>query len=67
MKLVADWRKAYKWWSVRLAALLAVMPIVWMNLPPDVKAMIPDGWHIWIVSMVSLGVIVGRLKDQGDA
>lgn len=66
MKLVADWRKAWKWHSTQVLALMAAMPVVWMQLPPDVKEMVPDAWMPYIVSVIAVGAIVGRLRDQGS-
>ncbi|AJD83155.1 hypothetical protein [Paracoccus phage vB_PmaS-R3] len=62
--MVEDWKEAYRWFSVQITALLAVLPFVWASLPDDVKAYVPDEWRPFIVSAVALGVIVGRLKDQ---
>lgn len=67
MKLVSDWRKAWKWHSTQIAALLAIVPVVWMNLPSDVKAMIPEAWTPYIITVFAVGAIIGRLRDQGDA
>lgn len=67
MKLVADWKKCLKWWSVRGLLVLAALPPIWMAMPPDVKAMVPDGWSMWIVSIIAIGTAAGRLKDQGGA
>lgn len=62
--MVKDWKKAYRWFSVQLATLLAVLPFVWASLPADMKTLVPDTWHPFIVSAVAVGVIVGRLRDQ---
>lgn len=65
--MVKDWRNAWRWLSVQLAALLAVMPFVWAELPHDVKEYIPSEWHPWIVSGMALAIIIGRMKNQGGA
>ena len=70
MTLVPDWRKAWRWFSVQAFAFLAVIPVVWMNLPPDVKAMVPDSWNQWIFLVISLAAVlggVGRVIDQNKA
>lgn len=67
MKLVSDWRKAWKWHSTQLLAVIAALPIVWMQLPPDVKDMVPESWMPYIVTFIAAGAIVGRLRDQDAA
>lgn len=62
--MVEDWKDAWRWFSVQLAAFLAVLPFVWASLPYDVKDYVPDEWRPFIVSAVAIGVIVGRLKAQ---
>ena len=64
MKLVEGAKNAWKWHSTQALAALTVLPIVWTELPADVKAMIPDGWNIYIVSAVALGGLIGRLRSQ---
>lgn len=64
MRIVNDWRDWWKWWSVRALALIAVLPVVWLEIPSDVKAYIPVEAQPWIVTAMALAGIVGRLKDQ---
>jgi len=63
--MVKNWQTAWRWLSVQFAAILAALPLVWPQLPDDVKAFIPAEWHPWIVSGMALAIIAGRLKDQG--
>lgn len=64
MKLVPDWKDAWKWWSVRFMALAAAWPVLWMQMPPDAKTLIPATWEPWIpVTLICAG-LVGRVKDQ---
>lgn len=64
MKLVNGWSRAWRWHSTQILALVAILPIVWVELPPDIKAMIPAEWRPWIFSAFALAGIAGRLKDQ---
>lgn len=66
MKLVRNWKRCLRWWSVRGLALIAALPPIWISLPRDVKAMIPPDAEIWIVSVIAVGTIAARLKDQGE-
>jgi hypothetical protein len=49
-------------------ALITAVPMAWINLPPDVKAMIPDSWEKWIFVGISAVAVIGgagRVIDQG--
>lgn len=64
MKLVENAKAAWKWYSVQALGVLTVVPIVWIELPADIKAHIPDEWMPYVVSAVALGGLIGRLKAQ---
>lgn len=64
MKLVADWRKAWKWFSMQAFALIVAIPAVWVTLPDDVKAMMPSGWGPWVLTTIALCGMIGRMVDQ---
>lgn len=64
MRLVPDWREAWKWFSVQALAILSVLPVVWMNLPPDLKAYVPREWGLALFVIIAVGGIGGRLIDQ---
>ena len=64
MKLVEGAKTAWKWHSAQALAALTLLPIIWMELPADAKSMIPDGWDPYIVSVVALGGLIGRLRSQ---
>lgn len=64
MKWVDGAKTAWKWHSAQALAALTLLPIIWMELPADIKSMIPDGWDPYIVSVVALGGLIGRLRSQ---
>ena len=64
MRLVPDYRDAWRWFSVQAFAILAALPLVWLNLPPDIKAFIPPKYGVYIAAAIALGGLVGRLVDQ---
>jgi len=64
MKLVENVKSAWKWYSVQALGVLAVVPMVWVELPADIKSHIPDEWMPYVVSVIALGGLVGRLKAQ---
>ena len=67
MKLVSDWKQAWKWHSMQAMAIAASLPIVWAQLPPDLKNAIPDAWMPWVAGGILLAGIIGRLRDQVSA
>lgn len=67
MKLVENARQAWKWFSVQALAFLTLIPVVWMQLPPETQALVPDAWRPWIITAVALSGIVGRLVAQPKA
>lgn len=67
MRLVEDWRSAWKWFSVQALAIIALLPVVWPSLPPQVTGWVPETWRPWIVVLIAIGGIAGRLIDQKKA
>lgn len=67
MRLVKNAKKAWKWWSVQALAISGALPVVWVTLPPDLKAGVPDGVIPYIAAGVALAGIFGRVVDQGSA
>lgn len=61
MKLVPNWRAAPKWLSMQFIALAAV----WVSLPPDAVAVIPEPWRGYITLFLLIGAGVGRMINQG--
>jgi len=64
MKLIPDWRSAWRWFSVQAFAIIALLPVVWPTLPPQVTAWVPESWRPWIIVALAVGGIAGRLIDQ---
>jgi len=64
MTLIPNWRRAWRWFSVQALAILAVLPMVWLQLPPDIKAYIPPAWGWAVFVTIAFGGIIGRLVDQ---
>ena len=67
MKLVKNAKKAWKWWSVQALAISGALPVVWVTLPPDLKAGVPDDVVPYIAAVVAGAGIIGRVVDQGGA
>ena len=67
MKLVDNAGKAWRWFSIQLAALMAILPIAWAELPEDARAYIPAEWRQWIVTGLAVAIILARLIPQPKA
>lgn len=63
MRLVANWRSAWRWLSVQFIALAAI----WETLPPEAVVMVPDPWRGWITLVLLVAAGLGRMVDQGGA
>jgi hypothetical protein len=63
MKLVENWRKAWKWFSVQIALVgLAVQGAVLAF--PDLKSWLGDTATHCVGLLILVGLIGGRLVDQ---
>ena len=63
-KLIADWRKGAKFWSVRLSAAGAVLMATWTELPPDLRAELPYVSHL--AAGLFIAVAMSRFISQGS-
>lgn len=64
MKLIDNASTAWKLFSVQALTVLAALPVVWSQLPPDVQAMLPEKWRLFALTAIALGGLVGRMIDQ---
>lgn len=64
MKLVANWRNAWRWFSMHCLILAGAIPCAWDGLPDDIKQHIPPSWMGAISAAVAISGVVGRLVDQ---
>jgi len=65
MKIVRNARSAWRWFSVQAAALVAIIPMAWSQLPPESQALVPEEYRPWVITVVAVAGIIGRLIDQG--
>lgn len=64
MRLVEDARRAWRWFSVQALAILALIPVIWAELPPESQALLPEAWRPWALTLVAVAGIAGRLIRQ---
>jgi hypothetical protein len=64
MKLIANWRKAYRMLSIQAMAFATAIQGAWVFIPEDMKASIPPTVVQWVTMGLLAFGIVGRLVDQ---
>ena len=65
LRPVENARSAWRWFSVQFAALGVAVEIAWRYLTPEQVLGIPDWAQSTITVVIFLGVLLGRLIDQG--
>lgn len=64
MQLIENWKDAWKMRSVQVFGLIAAAPLLWAQVPEDVKALIPVEWQPYVVSAMALIGAFARIKKQ---
>ena len=63
MRLIDNWKEAWRWASVRCMALTVAVLGTWQAIPDDLKVGIPQGWiHAIAAALLVLGML-GRILD----
>jgi len=64
MKLVPEWRAAWRWWSMQAMGIAVALQGAWMAMPLDLKSRVPgDLVDVLTIAVLVLGA-VGRLVPQ---
>lgn len=64
MKLVANWKSAWKWFSMQFVAAAGAVQLSVLAFPETVRGWLPD-WLTHLLAMVLLlAAVLGRLVDQ---
>ena len=62
--MIAEWRQAWRWFSMQAMLLSGAVQAAWVALPADLKQYLPS----WLGLVLSLSVLVlglgGRLVRQ---
>jgi len=64
MKLIPDWRLAWRFLSVQAAALLAVLSAIQGELLPLVQPLVPSDLWPWVSVVLSMAIIALRILAQ---
>ena len=64
MKLISNWRKAWRMFSVQVPAVNIAFLSTWAALPDKFQDAIPLPWAIGIAVVLMVLGVAGRLIDQ---
>lgn len=64
MKLITEWRRAWRMFSVQLMTAAAVLQVAWTEHPEIIRAVVPDAWVPYITAGLLVLGIAGRLIKQ---
>lgn len=63
MKLIPDWKAAWRFMSVQLAAAMALLGTAYEYLPA-VQTYLPEGWVKWFALAIILARLIQQQKDN---
>lgn len=76
MKLIEDWKQAWKLKSVQVGAISAFFYVLilfseqflglWNIIPQDLKNLIPEQWQEYVGIFVGVAMVLARLKKQPE-
>src|SRR5690606_27863590 len=64
MKLVPQWRKALRMFSVQAMVLTGAVQGAWVALPAEMKASVSDDWMRYTTIALMVAGVIGRLVVQ---
>jgi len=64
MKLVANWKSAWKWFSVQFVAAAGAIQLSVLAFPETVRAWLPDWLTHVLAVLLLLAAALGRLVEQ---
>jgi hypothetical protein len=65
VRLVEDWKVAWRWFSLQAMALTAAVQAAWAAMPDDLRAHVPARFVTALSLALLLLGIAGRLVRQG--
>lgn len=64
MKLVENWKSAWKWYSVRIMVVIAALPEIWGHFPQEFRDSLPPHTLAGLTTFLGISAIVARLVSQ---
>lgn len=66
MKLIDDWKNAWRWASINCMALAASVQGAWMYIPDDLRDNVPHHLASAITLVLLALGIIGRITQKGN-
>lgn len=67
MRLIPNWKRAWRMFSVQAMTLAGSIQAAWALFPEDLKATLPTNLVHWASVALLVAGIVGRMVDQPRA
>ena len=64
MKLVENWKSAWKWYSVHIMVVIVALPEIWGYFPQEFKESLPTHALTGLTTFLGISAIVARLVSQ---
>lgn len=64
MKLIPQWKRCLRMFSVQAMVLAGAIQGAWVAIPDDLKASISDDWMRYITIALMVAGVIGRLVAQ---
>ena len=58
-------RNWWRWGSSRVLFVIAAIPPVWTELPPEVKDYVPEEYRVWVFTVLALVGLLLRVTKWG--
>lgn len=66
MRLVPEWRGAWRWFSVQAAAALALLSFLQVTVLPLWQFALPPQWWPWVSAVMGTAIVLLRLVAQRE-
>ena len=64
LKLVQNWRSAWKWYSVHIMIVIVALPEIWSYFPQEFKDSLPPGTLKYSMMFLGVSAILARMFSQ---
>ena len=64
MKLVDNWKSAWKWYSIHIMVVIVALPEIWGYFPQEFKDSLPPHALAGLTTFLGISAIVARLVSQ---
>lgn len=64
MKLIPEWRSAWRLFSVQAAALLTIVSLIQTQVLPHFELVVPAEWWPWVTACFGAAIAILRILSQ---